>query len=325
MDVRPASTLKQKKEIHMRAGLIRQFGPPRVIVVADVPQPTPSKGEVLVRISAAGVGPWDALVREGESATAPTVPLILGSDLSGVVEQIGAGVSNFKPGDEVFGVANKQFTGGYAEFAAAPAGTVARKPAKLEFSAAASAPVVAVTAWQMLFEYGHAMPGQKVLVHGAAGGVGSYAVQLAKNAGLHVIATASARDAEYVRSLGAEKVLDYRTKRFEDGLTAVDIVIDTQGGEVRERSMSVLSPTGILVSAHSPIPEDIARRYGSRAVFFIVDVTTVRLNKIRDLFDAGKLRADVGTVLPLDQAQAAHEMIAGAPHNRGKIVLKIAP
>ena len=309
----------------MRAALIRQFGPPSAIVVADVPQPTPAKGQVLVRISAAGVGPWDALIREGEVASAPTVPVILGSDLSGVVEQVGAGVSNFKPGDEVFGVANKEFTSGYAEFAAAPAGVLAPKPAKLDFIAAASAPVVAVTAWQMLFDYAHAVAGQKVLVHGAAGSLGSYAVQLAKNAGLHVIATASARDAEYVRSLGAEKVVDYRTTRFEDGLTAVDIVIDTQGGEVRERSLSALSPTGILVSAHSPIPDDIARRYGNRAVFFIVDVTTERLNKIRELFDAGKLRADVGTVLPLDQARAAHEMLAGAPHNRGKIVLKIAP
>ena len=307
----------------MRAAIIRQFGSPNVIVVADVPQPTPSKGEVLVRISAAGVGPWDALIREGEVASAPTVPVILGSDLSGAVEQVGAGVSNFKPGDEVFGVANKEFTGGYAEFAAAPAGVIARKPAKLDFVTASGVPIVAVTAWQMLFDYGHAVAGQKALVHGGGGSVGSYAVQIARNAGLRVIATASARDAEYVRSLGAEKVVDYRAARFEEGLTAVDIVIDTQGGEVRERSMSVLSPTGILVSVHSPIPDDIARRYGSRAVFFIVDVTTERLIKIRELFDAGKLRADIGTVLPLDQARAAHQMLAGAPHNRGKIVLKI--
>ena len=325
MDVRPAFTLKQKREIHVRAALIRQFGPPSVIVVTDITRPTPSKGEVLVRISAAGVGPWDALVREGKSATAPSVPLILGSDLSGAIEGVGAGVSNFKSGDEVFGVANKEFTGGYAEFAAAPAGVLARKPAKLDFIAAASVPVVAVTAWQILFDYAHAVAGQRVLVHGAGGSVGSYAVQLARNAGLQVIATASARDADYVRSLGAGNVLDYCTARFEDDLTAVDIVLDTQGGEVRERSMSVLSPTGILVSVHSPIPDDIARRYGNRAVFFIVDVTTERLNKIRELFDAGKLHADVGTVLPLDQAKAAHEMLAGAPHNRGKIVLKIAP
>jgi NADPH:quinone reductase-like Zn-dependent oxidoreductase len=308
----------------MTAEIIRQFGPPSVIVSADVPRPEPLDGEVLVRIHAAGVGPWDALVREGKSATAPSLPLILGSDLSGVIDAVGAGVSNFKTGENVFGVANKFFTGGYAEFAAAPAGMLARKPANLNFTEAASAPVVAVTAWQMLFEYGRAARGQKVLVHGAAGSVGAYAVQLARNAGLHVIATASARDTEYVRSLGAETVLDYRATRFEDGLTNVDIVIDTQGGEVRERSMRVLGEKGILVSAHSPIPDDIARRYGNRAVFFIVEVSTVRLEKIRELFDAGVLRSDVGTVLPLEQARAAHEMLAGAPHARGKIVLAIA-
>jgi NADPH:quinone reductase-like Zn-dependent oxidoreductase len=307
----------------MKAAIIRQFGPPIEIVTADVARPDPAAHEILVRIMAAGVGPWDALVREGKSATAPSVPLVLGSDLSGVVEATGTGVSNLKPGDAVFGVANEKFTGGYAEFASAPAGMLARKPVTLDFVSAASVPVVAVTAWQMLFEYGHAAAGQKVLVHGAAGSVGSYAVQLATNAGLHVIATAAERDAEYVRGLGAETVLDYTTARFEDGLNSVDIVIDTQGGEVRDRSLSVLSPTGMLVSVHSPIPDDIARRYGSRAVFFIVEVSTARLDKIRELLDAGRLRTDVGTVLPLGAARLAHEMLAGAPHNRGKIVLKI--
>jgi NADPH:quinone reductase-like Zn-dependent oxidoreductase len=307
----------------MRAEMIRQFGPPSAIVTADIARPEPAAQEVLVRIKAAGVGPWDALVREGKSATAPSAPLILGSDLAGVVEAVSSGVSDFKPGDEVFGVANEKFTNGYAEFVAVPAGVLARKPAKLDFVSAASVPVVAVTAWQMLFEYAHATAGQRVLVHGAGGSVGSCAVQLAKNAGLQVTATASARDAEYVRGLGAADVLDYRTTRFEEKLTSVDIVIDTQGGEVRERSMRVLSPTGILVSVHSPIPDDIARRYGNRAVFFIVQVTTPRLNKIRELFDVGKLRADIGTVLPLEEARTAHEMLAGAPHNRGKIVLQV--
>jgi NADPH:quinone reductase-like Zn-dependent oxidoreductase len=309
----------------MRAAIIRQFGPPKAIVITDIPPPTLSDREVLVRINAAGVGPWDALVREGKSKTAPTVPLILGSDLSGVVERVGAQVSGFAPGDEVFGAANQQFTGGYAEFAAAPARTLARKPVKLDFVAAASVPIAAVTAWQMLFEYGQAAAGQKVLVHGAGGSVGGYAVQLARDAGLHVLATASARDADYVRSLGAEKVSDYRAGRFEGGLSGVDIVIDTQGGDVRERSLSVLSSTGILVSVHSPIPQDIARRYGNRAVFFIVAVSTERLDTIRKLLDGGKLRPDIGTVLPLDQAVVAHEKLAGAPHNRGKIVLKVAP
>jgi NADPH:quinone reductase-like Zn-dependent oxidoreductase len=309
----------------MKAEIIRQFGPPGAIVAADIPQPEAASGQVLVRIHAAGVGPWDALIREGQSGTNPTLPVILGSDIAGVVEAVGPGVSNFRSGDEIFGVANEEFTGGYAEYAAAPAATIARKPAALNFVDAASVPVVAVTAWQMLFDYGHAGAGQCVLIHGAAGSLGAFAVQLAKNAGLQIVATASAKDAAYVRGLGAQTVLDYRAGHFEDGLAPVDIVLDTIGGEVRERSMRVLTEKGILVSAHSPIPQEITDRYGpAKAVFFLVEVNTARLDKIRELFDAGKLRTDVGTVLPLDQARTAHEMLAGAPHARGKIVLKVS-
>lgn len=198
-------------------------------------------------------------------------------------------------------------------------------PKSLSFVEAASAPVVAVTAWQMLFDYAHATAGQTVLVHGAAGNVGGYAVQLARQAGLHVFATASSRDAEFVRGLGAESVVDYRSARFEEVLGPVDVVIDTIGGETQERSFQVLKPEGILVSAVSPIPKDTAERYGRRAVFFFVEVTTARLNGITELFDNRKLMADVGTVLPLDQAHLAHEMLAGAAHARGKIVLRGAP
>jgi NADPH:quinone reductase-like Zn-dependent oxidoreductase len=307
----------------MKAAVIRRFGSPSEIVIADVARPQPADREVLVRVKAAGVGPWDALIREGKSVTSPVLPLILGSDLAGVVEAVGAAVSDLQLGDEVFGVANEQFTGGYAEFASAPASMLARKPATLDFISAAAVPVVAVTAWQMLFEYAHAVAGQKVLIHGAAGSVGAFAVQLAKDAGLHVFATASGQDADYVRSLGAENVLDYRSSRFEGAVQPVDIVIDTQGGEVRERSMGVLREKGILVSVASPIPDDIIRRFGARAVFFLVEVNTARLNKIRELFDVGRLRADVGTVLPLAEAKRAHEMLAGAPHARGKIVLDV--
>jgi NADPH:quinone reductase-like Zn-dependent oxidoreductase len=309
----------------MKAEIIRQFGPISAIVAADIPQPQPTAGQVLVRIHAAGVGPWDALIREAQAGTDYKLPVILGSDIAGVVEAVGPGVSNFRSGDEIFGVANEEFTGGYAQYAAPPATTIARKPAALNFIDAASVPVVAVTAWQMLFDYGHAAAGQRVLIHGAAGSLGAFAVQFAKNAGMQIVATASAKDAAYVRDLGAQTVLDYRADRFEDGLAPVDIVLDTIGGEVRERSMRVLAEKGILVSAHSPIPQEIIDRYGrEKAVFFLVEVNTARLDKIRELFDTGKLRTDVGTVLPLDQAKTAHEMLAGAPHARGKIVLKVS-
>ncbi len=308
----------------MKAARILQFGPPSVIVSEDLERPKPGAGQLLVQVKAAGVGPWDALIREGKSAVSPAPPLILGSDLSGIVAEIGPGVSGFKAGDEVYGSTNDGFVGAYAEYALASAGMMAPKPRSLNFLEAASAPVVAVTAWQMLFDYAHAQAGQTVLIHGAAGNVGAYAVQLARNAGLNVIATSAANDIEYVKGLGANLVLDYHGSRFEDAAHEVDIVIDTVGGTTRERSFRVLKPGGVLVSVVSPVSEETARRYGVKAVFFYVEVTTSRLQRITELFDSGKLVPSVGTVLPLSGARAAHDMLAGAPHDRGKIVLNIA-
>jgi NADPH:quinone reductase-like Zn-dependent oxidoreductase len=308
----------------VKAARILRFGPPGVIVNDNLPQPAPAGGQLLVRVKAAGVGPWDALIREGKSALHQPLPIILGSDLAGVVEAVGPGVSEFKPGDEVYGATNAEFTGAYAEYALASAKMMACKPKTLSYIEAASAPVVAVTAWQMLFDYARATAGQTVLIHGAAGNVGAYAVQLASHAGLHVIATAGPGDVEYVRSLGAEKVVNYRTTRFEDGLSSVDVVLDMVGGETRERSFSVLKPGGILVSVVSPIPEATSQRYGVRAVFFYVEVTTARLDRITELFESGDLVPHVGTVLPLQEARRAHEMLNGVPHQRGKIVLNIA-
>src|SRR5580700_7333072 len=201
---------------------------------------------------------------------------------------------------------------------------VADKPKKLTHIAAASSPIGAVTAWQMLFDYAHATAGQTVLIHGAAGNVGAYAVQLAKQAGLHVVATAASADLDYVRGLGAERVVDYQTERFEELVAGVDVVLDTVGGDAQQRSLRVLKPGGILVSVVSPVPEATQERYGVRAAFFYVEVTTARLNQITELFDRGKLVTDVGTVLPLEEARVAHEMLGGAPHKRGKIVLSIA-
>jgi len=201
---------------------------------------------------------------------------------------------------------------------------MALKPKTLNFVKAASVPIVAVTAWQMLFDYAHATAGQTVLIHGAAGNVGAYAVQLASQAGLRVIATAATANLEYVRGLGAERIVDYKTERFEELLTGVDIVLDTVGGDTQQRSLRILKPGGILVSVVSPVPETLQRHYSVRAAYFYVDVTTARLNKITELFDSGKLVTDVGTVLPLEESRAAHEMLEGAPHKRGKIVLSIA-
>jgi len=163
-----------------------------------------------------------------------------------------------------------------------------------------------------------------VLVHGAAGNVGAYAVQLAKQAGLHVVATAGSADLDYVRGLGAETVVDHTTERFEQSVAGVDVVLDTVGGDTQQRSLGVLKPGGILVSVVSPVPEAIQTRYSIRAAYFYVDVTTARLNRITELFESATLVTNVGTVLPLEDARVAHEMLGGAPHERGKIVLSIA-
>jgi NADPH:quinone reductase-like Zn-dependent oxidoreductase len=307
----------------MKAARVLRFGPPNVITNDDLPRPEPAAGQLLVRVKAAGVGNWDALVREGKIPN-ESLPLTLGYELSGIVEGLGAEVSGFKTADEVYGATNEQLTGAYAEYALPSVKMMAQKPKTLNFVEAASAPIVTVTAWQMLFDYAHVSAGQTVLIHGAAGNVGAYAVQLARLAGLHVIATASSADLEYVRRLGAGKVVDYKKERFEESVTGVDVVIDTVGGVTQQRSIQVLKPGGILVSVVSPVSEEAQKRYGIRTAYFYVDVTTARLNKIAELFDTGKLVPDVGTVLPLEKARIAHEMLGGAPHKRGKIVLSIA-
>jgi NADPH:quinone reductase-like Zn-dependent oxidoreductase len=306
----------------MKAARIHRFGPPDVIAIDDLPRPAPKDGEVLVRVACAGVGPWDAWIREHKSVVAVSLPLTLGSDISGTVEEIGPGVSRFAVGDHVYGVTNPHFIGGYAEYALASENMIARKPESLDFVAAASVPVVGVTAWQMLFDYAKAQSGQSVLILGAAGNVGSYAVQLATQAGLKVFATASAEDDEYVRGLGAAVVIDYKSVRLEDTVPVVDIVLDTVGGSLRDSSLKRLRPGGVLVSVVSAMSETPGSSI--RSIFFLVDVTSERLDKLTELFSSGRLRSNVGTVLPLQEARLSHEMLDGAPHRRGKIVLRVA-
>jgi NADPH:quinone reductase-like Zn-dependent oxidoreductase len=306
----------------MKAVRVHKFGGPDALVIDELPIPSPGSGELLVRVAAAGVGPWDALIREGQSKVSPPPPLTLGSDLSGVVKAVGARVAEFKVGDQVYGVTNPQFCGAYAEYAVASAAMIARKPERLSYIEAASVPVVAVTAWQMLFDYAKVTAGQRILILGAAGNVGAYVVQLAARAKLHVIATAGSKDTEYVRSLGAETILDVKAGTFEDSVAPVDAVMDTVGGDTRDRSLRTLKPGGILVSAVST--DALPKRSDVRTVFFYVNVTTATLDKIRGLVDAGELVTHVGTVLPLAKARTAHEMLAGSPHKSGKIVLSVS-
>jgi NADPH:quinone reductase-like Zn-dependent oxidoreductase len=306
----------------MQAARIHRFGPPDVIEVEDIARPSPAPGEVLVRVVAAGVGPWDALIREGKSKVSPSPPLTLGSDLSGVVEAVGTGVSRFNDGDEVYGVTNSQFVGANADFAVASAHMIAPKPQRLSSLEAASVSVVAVTAWQMLFEYARPEAGQRVLILGAAGNVGAYAVQFAANAGFHVIAVVGSHDVAYVKTLGAQDVIDYRVTDFADAVRSVDGVIDTVGGDTRDRAYAVLKPGGILVTVVSTA--FVPARADVRSAFFYADVTTARLSAISGLLEQGKVIPQVGSVVPLKQVRTAHDMLAGAPHRRGKIMLEVA-
>ncbi|HJZ73410.1 MAG TPA: NADP-dependent oxidoreductase [Vicinamibacterales bacterium] len=306
----------------MKAARIHRFGSPDVIVVEDIPRPTPAAGEVLVRVVAAGVAPWDALIREGKSKVSPPPPLTLGSDLSGFVEAVAPGVNQFNRGDEVYGVTNPQFVGAHAEYAVAAADMIAPKPRCLSHLQAASVPVVAVTAWQMLFEHASPEVGQTVMILGAAGNVGAYAVQFAAHAGVHVIAVVGSKDVAFVRTLGATDVIDYRATDFADVGQIVDAVIDTVGGETRDRAMGALKPGGILVTVVST--EFVPVRADVRTAFFYAEVTTARLSTISGLLESGTIIPQVGSVLPLEQVRAAHDMLAGAPHERGKIVLNVA-
>ena len=305
----------------MQAIRVHQFGGLDALVAEDVPRPRPGAGEVLLRVHAAGVGPWDAWIRAGQSVVDQPLPLTLGSDVAGVVEQVGDGVSAFVAGQPVFGATNDRFTGGYAEYAVASAAKLAPMPEGLSFVEAASVPVVACTAWQMVFEHGGINAATRVVVHGAAGSVGAYAVQLASRVAREVIATTSSRHLDYVRTLGASQVMDIGQQPFEERLADVDVVLDTVGGDVQERSFAVLRPGGILVSAVAAPDPQKAARHGVRALFFLVDVTTARLAQIAAMIAAGELRTNVGEVLPLSAARTAHEMLAGRLHKRGKIVL----
>lgn len=308
----------------MKAIRVHQYGPPSALVEEEVPEPTPGEGNVVLQVFASGVGPWDALLRTGADRTFGDLPLIPGSDVAGVVEEVGLGVRDLRPGDRVYGSTNPQFTGGYAEYCEAVAGMLAPMPRGLDFVHAAAVPVVAVEALQMLFDYGRLTAGETVFVQGAAGSVGSCVVQLAHQAGATVIGTASGADVSRVRELGADLVIDYRAERFEDVATNVDLVVDTVGGETQTRSFSVLRSGGRMVSSVSQPDQDEAARRGVLASFFIVEVTRERLSSITERIEARRLSVEVGEVLPLAEARHAHEMLEGAPHRRGKIVLRIA-
>jgi NADPH:quinone reductase-like Zn-dependent oxidoreductase len=304
----------------VKAIRVHRFGGIDALVCEETQLPTPGEGQVLVHVKAAGVGPWDAWVRNGTSAVSQALPLTLGADFSGIVERFGSGAVA-RSGDAVYGVTNTQFTGAYADYAVAESTMIAPKPASIGFVEAASVPVVASTAWQMLFEHGAVDATKRVLVHGAGGNVGAYAVQMAKRVAREVIATVLPGDVEYVRALGADIVIDVSSTRFDAVLSNLDVVVDTVGGDTLARSFKVLKKGGVLVSSVAPPDQHEADRCGVRGIFFLVRVSSAELTRLANLIDDGQLTTSVGEVLPLSNARLAHEMLAGRPHRRGKIVL----
>ena len=305
----------------MKAIRIHQYGGPEVLAHVEMRCPTPGPDELLIKVQAASVNPLDWKMRAGhvKEIFPLTFPATLGRDVSGTVEEAGDNVTQFKRGDEVYALVS----GGYAEYVVAKETAVAKKPRTLDHVQAAAVPAVGLTALQALFEVAQLSAGQKVLIHAAAGGVGNFAVQLAKARGAYVIGTASSKNHPLLKDLGVDQAVDYRQTRFEDVVREVDVVLDTVGGETQERSFKVLKKGGILVSLVQPPSQELATKYGVRALFHSGRARSSDLAQIAKLIDDGKVKTIVETVLPLAEARRAHEL-SEARHVRGKIVLKVA-
>lgn len=315
----------------MRAAVIDRTGGPDVLHVAEVPTPLPITSEVLVKVTAAGVNPIDAKTRSGRgvSAAIRNYPAILGGEFSGVVAASPYATHPLPVGTPVYGMMSVPRTdGSYAEYVAAPSLSVTRRPRNLSAIEAAGVPLAALTAWGAL-EQAQLTPGSRVLIHAAAGGVGHFAVQFAAHAGVEVIATASARNADWLRSLGASTVIDYTTTRFEDEVAGVDAVIDLIGNvhdNTGRRSLGTLKPNGIIVNVPTGSwaeLDDDARAAGVRATQYKVSPDARVLDQLTDLIEAGHVTVNIDTVYPLEQAAAAHVKIEGG-HTRGKIVLEVS-
>jgi NADPH:quinone reductase-like Zn-dependent oxidoreductase len=311
----------------VRAVVQHRYGPPEVLAIEDVPTPEPIPTEVQVRVRCAGVNPVDFKTRAGKG-TAGVLgepPVRLGWDVSGTVTAIGAGVTRFEVGDEVFGMPwFPRQAGAYAEYVTAPSRHFAAKPHALSHEEAGALPLAGLTAWQIVVDTIALEDGADLLVHGAAGGVGHLAVQIARARGARVFGTARAEQAEWLGELGVERVIDYRDERFEDLVADLDAVIDFTGAN-GERSLPVLRPGGMLVSVPSGVsPEllDLAKRSERRATGFLVEPDPVGLAGLSHLIEAGHLQVEVARVFDLEDVAEAHRL-AEAGHSGGKIVLRV--
>lgn len=307
-----------------KAVRIHQFGGPEVLVYEDAPVPSIQADEVLVKIHAASVNPVDWKVREGylKEMLPHRLPLILGWDFAGEVVAVGSDVSQWKLGDAVYARPDIARDGSYAEYIAVRANEIAAKPQKANWQEAAAVPLAALTAWQSLIEGATIQAGERVLIHAGAGGVGSFAIQLAKSRGAHVITTTSTKNVALVKSLGADEVIDYTQADFSQ-LREIDVVFDTLGGEIQEKSWQTLKQGGRLISIISSPSEEAAAKVGGKALFCFVQPSATQLDELSKMIDAGQLKIIIDSVFPLSDVVGAH---AKSTSGRavGKIVIQVA-
>lgn len=309
----------------MKAAQISAYGSSDVLQIADAPEPAIQPDQVLVKVAAAGINPFDISVREGhvKHMAELNFPTTLGGDFAGTISEVGTDVKGFKVGQEVYGQAKAlSGHGSFAEYAPVPASQLALKPKSLDFISAGAVPLVAASAYQALVDHINLQSGQKILIHGGAGGIGSMAVQLAKHLGAHVSATSSGRDAEYVKELGADEVIDYEKQDFTTLIKDYYAVFDTVGGETTAKSYTVLKSGGALVSMAAKPDEALVAKYKINFTSQFTQTTTERLAKLATLFDNGDLKPQVDKVFPLDQVAQAMDYLKN-DHPRGKVVLQI--
>lgn len=307
----------------MKAVRIHAFGGPEVMQIEDLPKPTPGPGEVLVEVKAASLNPVDYKTREGEfpPVKAAQLPIVLGRDVAGVATSFGEGASDLAVDEDVYAMLPTD-VGGFAEWIVAPADLFARKPKSIDMTEAASVPLAALTAWQGLFDHGRLKAGQRVLIHGASGGVGLFAVQFAKAAGAEVLATCGGDQKALVESLGAARAIDYKAERFEDIAEDVDLVFDLVGGETQDRSWAVLQPGGALICTMQEPDQARAQAAGVRAQRYMAEPSRAQLTEIGGMIDEGRVRVIVDRIFPLAQVVDAENRLEH-DHVVGKVVLSV--
>lgn len=308
----------------MEAVVIHEYGGPEVLKYEDVPRPKPQADQILVRVIAAGVNPVDGMIRSGMFANEKrALPIILGGDIAGVVEKVGSKITKFKAGDPVFAYISLDNSGGYAQYALVTEREAAPKPKSLTYVEAAAVPIVAMTAWQALVDTAKLTAGQTVLIHGGSGGVGSFAIQIAKARGSKVIATASTANQDFLKQLGADVAIDYTKQKFEDVARDVDVVLDSIGRDTLARSYGVVKKGGIIVSIVARPKESELEQHSIRGTALSVEPNSEELAEIGKLIDDKKIKVVVSQTFPLSEAMKAQEQVATG-HTRGKIVLKVA-